>query len=128
VSLTGAEVSAFLLAECTRCSVGAAKGRVAELRALLRYLLELGPARIEEFLVDRRADRYRQVPCRRGLVLLLEHLVGENVIVAIGPPPQTALEDLVDAYRAWLLHERGLAAATVLRYVNTARRFLLCRA
>ena len=37
-SLTGVEVSAFLLAEAQRCSVGAAKGRVAELRALLRYL------------------------------------------------------------------------------------------
>jgi integrase/recombinase XerD len=37
-SLTGVEVSAFLLAEAQRCSVGAAKGRVAEMRALLRYL------------------------------------------------------------------------------------------
>jgi site-specific recombinase XerD len=37
-SLTGVEVTAFLLAEAQRCSVGAAKGRVAELRALLRYL------------------------------------------------------------------------------------------
>jgi site-specific recombinase XerD len=37
-SLTGVDVSAFLLAEAQRCSVGAAKGRVAELRALLRYL------------------------------------------------------------------------------------------
>lgn len=35
--LTGAEVNAFLLAECRRCSVGAAKGRVAEIRSLLRY-------------------------------------------------------------------------------------------
>jgi hypothetical protein len=36
--LTGAEVTAFLLSESQRCSVGAAKGRVAELRSLLRYL------------------------------------------------------------------------------------------
>jgi site-specific recombinase XerD len=36
--LTGGQVSAFLLEESARCSVGAAKGRVAELRALLRYL------------------------------------------------------------------------------------------
>lgn len=35
--LTGVEVNAFLLAECGRCSVGAAKGRVAEVRSLLRY-------------------------------------------------------------------------------------------
>jgi site-specific recombinase XerD len=36
--LTAVEVNAFLLTECARCSVGAAKGRVAELRSLLRYL------------------------------------------------------------------------------------------
>jgi site-specific recombinase XerD len=44
--LTGAGVSAFLLAECARCSVGAAKGRVAELRALLRYLYLRGLTRL----------------------------------------------------------------------------------
>lgn len=37
-SLTGAEVSAFLLSECARVSLGTAKGRVAELRSLLRFL------------------------------------------------------------------------------------------
>ena len=37
-SLTGAEVSAFLSRECGRLSLGAAKGRVAELRSLLRFL------------------------------------------------------------------------------------------
>ena len=36
--LTGADVSAFLLQECARVSVGSAKGRVAELRSLLRFL------------------------------------------------------------------------------------------
>lgn len=36
--LAGAEISAFLLRECERLSVGSAKGRVAELRALLRFL------------------------------------------------------------------------------------------
>jgi len=40
--LTGAEVSAFLLAETGRRSVGAAKGCVAELRSLLRYLFVTG--------------------------------------------------------------------------------------
>lgn len=38
VGVTGVEVNTFLLAESARCSVGAAKGRVAELRSLLRYL------------------------------------------------------------------------------------------
>lgn len=36
--LTGAHVNAFLLAECTRVSTGSAKGRVAELRSMLRFL------------------------------------------------------------------------------------------
>jgi len=37
-NLTGADVSAFLVRECTRVSVGSAKGRTAELRSLLRFL------------------------------------------------------------------------------------------
>lgn len=36
--LTGADVNAFLLSECGRVSAGSAKGRVAELRSVLRYL------------------------------------------------------------------------------------------
>jgi len=36
--LTGGDVTSFLLGECTRLSVGSAKGRVAELRSLLRFL------------------------------------------------------------------------------------------
>lgn len=38
-ALTGAEVTGFLLGECERVSVGSAKGRVAELRSLLRFLI-----------------------------------------------------------------------------------------
>jgi site-specific recombinase XerD len=37
-SLTGRDVSTFLLAETARVSVGSAKGRVAEMRSLLRFL------------------------------------------------------------------------------------------
>lgn len=37
-ALTGADVNAFLLGECARVSAGSAKGRVAELRSLLRFL------------------------------------------------------------------------------------------
>lgn len=36
--LTGGEVTSFLLVECSRVSVGSAKGRVAEMRSLLRFL------------------------------------------------------------------------------------------
>jgi integrase len=38
VTVSGAEVVAFLLRESQRVSVGSAKGRVAELRSLLRFL------------------------------------------------------------------------------------------
>lgn len=41
-ALTGAEVVAFLLRESQRVSVGSAKGRVAELRSLLRFLFVSG--------------------------------------------------------------------------------------
>jgi site-specific recombinase XerD len=37
-ALTGGEVNAFLIAECGRVLAGPAKGRVAELRSLLRFL------------------------------------------------------------------------------------------
>jgi site-specific recombinase XerD len=46
--LTGTDVNAFLLRECGRISAGSAKGRVAELRAILRflYLQDLTPLRL----------------------------------------------------------------------------------
>lgn len=46
--LTGADANAFLLRECSRVSAGSAKGRVAELRLLLRfcYLRQLLPTAI----------------------------------------------------------------------------------
>lgn len=37
-ALTGADINAFLLRECGRVSAGSAKGRVAELRSVLRFL------------------------------------------------------------------------------------------
>ncbi len=40
--LNGSDVTDFLLAECSRLSVGSAKGRVAELRSLLRFLFVEG--------------------------------------------------------------------------------------
>lgn len=45
--LTGADVIAFLLQESARVSVGAAKGRVTELRSLLRFLYLKGLTPVE---------------------------------------------------------------------------------
>ena len=36
----------------------------------------------------------------------------------------TPLGELLGQYRRWMVQERGLAPTTVLRYENTARRFL----
>src|SRR5665811_1813375 len=48
-ALTGADVNAFLLRECARISSGSAKGRVGELRSILRflYLLNITSLRLE---------------------------------------------------------------------------------
>jgi hypothetical protein len=39
----------------------------------------------------------------------------------------TALERFVAGYRGWLVDERGLAEATVVRYERLARRFMAGR-
>jgi hypothetical protein len=39
-------------------------------------------------------------------------------------PPRARAEALLAEYRTWLVRERGLAPATVLRCESTARRFL----
>jgi integrase len=44
--------------------------------------------------------------------------------LAFKPVPDSPIEQLVAEYRTWLVVDRGLAAATVLRYENLARRFL----
>jgi hypothetical protein len=43
---------------------------------------------------------------------------------AMVPTPGSPLEALVAEHRMWLVRDRGLVAATVLRYENTVRRFL----
>lgn len=85
---------------------------------------DLCEVRIDEFLAYRRADQYRQSPCRRGLLLLLEYLGAEGVVPVYHPQPGGPLGALVGDYRGWLVKDRGLAETTVLRYVNAACRFL----
>jgi site-specific recombinase XerD len=59
----------------------------------------------------------------RAMVPLLSYLREAGVTPA-AKPPHTPVEGLLGEYRIWLARERGLAAAAVLRYENTARRFL----
>lgn len=84
---------------------------------------QLDEQRIAAFSAARCAAGFRRVPGPRGLAPLLSYL-REAGIVAAAPPCSTPLGGVLAQYRAWLVGERGLAPSTVLRYVNTARRFL----
>jgi site-specific recombinase XerD len=121
------------------------RGRLLELgytpetvRGMLRVLGQLGrwmasggvepgqidDAAIEAFLAGRRACG-RQVPTAGELRPLLRYLREVGVVAADERPQElTPLEELLAEYQAWLVADRGLAAATVLRYETLARRFL----
>jgi hypothetical protein len=86
---------------------------------------QLDDGLVEAFLVSRRADGHGRVPTVRTLRSLLECLRDVGVIVVEdGGQPLTPLDELVGRYREWLVVERALAPATVVRYERLARRFL----
>jgi integrase/recombinase XerD len=79
---------------------------------------------VERFLVDRRRQ-YRRRKSGRALAPVLVYLRG----VGAAPEPAVQVDTsevalLVDRYRRYLLHERGLAADSVRRYLLTVGRFL----
>lgn len=84
---------------------------------------DLDEEQMAGFLADRRAAGRRRVCGLRGMAPLLAYL-REAGVAAPAWPSQSPLDVLVGQYRSWMLRERGLAASTVLRYENTARRFL----
>jgi integrase/recombinase XerD len=60
----------------------------------------------------------------KAMAPVLAYLRGVGVVPTPGPVgPATAAEELVEHYRAYLVQERGLAAATVCSYVHVARLF-----
>jgi site-specific recombinase XerD len=88
----------------------------------------LGAGQISEdlmaaFLASRRSAGHRRVPGVRAMMPLLSYLRDAGVAPS-AKPSRTPLGDLINEYRCWLICERGLAATTVRRYQNTARRFL----
>lgn len=84
---------------------------------------DLDEERLERHLADLRKAGRRRVAGPRGMVPLLTFLREAGVVpaaqVSASPP-----ESLLERYRSWMTSERGLSAATMLRYENTARRFL----
>lgn len=84
---------------------------------------QLDEERMGTFLTARRAAGHRRIPGTRAMAPLLSYL-REAGVVAAAEPVVTPLGALLRRYRSWLIQERGLAASTVLRYGDTARRFL----
>lgn len=84
---------------------------------------QLAEGSIEVFRCARTAGGQR-VATGRSFQPLLDYLRGEGVVALPVSMPVTAVEALIGEYRSWLVDERGLAAMTVLRYENLARRFL----
>lgn len=84
---------------------------------------DLSEERLEAYLDDRRRIVGRRVCGLRGMLPLLSHLreVGLVPLSLVAPSPTEAL---LVRYRSWMERERGLSAATMLRYEKTARRFL----
>lgn len=84
---------------------------------------ELDEKVLGAYLSARKGAGNRRVPGPRALVPLLEFLRCSGVVPEAAPVA-TGLGKLMDEYRSWMFKERGLAPTTVLRYENTARRFL----
>lgn len=84
---------------------------------------DLDESLVKQHLADLRKSGRRRVAGPRGMLPLLTFLREAGVV----PKPQVAsapIDDLLERYRCWMESERGLSASTMLRYGNTARRFL----
>jgi site-specific recombinase XerD len=84
---------------------------------------QLNEDQMASFLSARRRAGRRRVPGVRAMVPLLSYL-RQIGVVGEAQPSLTPLGELLSQYQSWMVQERGLAPATVLRYENTARRFL----
>ncbi|MEV0291898.1 site-specific integrase [Kribbella sp. NPDC050820] len=78
---------------------------------------------VTEFRNAMRAAGMRCVPGARGLDPLLDYLEHVGALV-VSSAPATPVEALVERYRTWLVADRGLAEATIERYVKLAHAFL----
>jgi site-specific recombinase XerD len=85
---------------------------------------ELTPERAKQFLVDRRARGYKSWTSPRCLALPLGYLQDIGVVPLPAPAPNEDFGTLLDAYRRYLLFERGLVVKTVTAYIDHAELFL----
>ena len=83
----------------------------------------LDEEQLEMHVADLRRAGRRRVCGPRGLVPLLRYL-RECGVVPAAQVSASAADALLEQYRSWMESERGLSPSTMLRYENTARRFL----
>jgi len=89
---------------------------------------QLTAARVEEYLVYRRASGHLHRCSPRALAPLLAYLRGLGVVPdATASPVVTASDWLLAEFEAYLVGERGLAARTVEGYRRVARVFMASR-
>lgn len=84
---------------------------------------DLDEEQLKQHLSDLRSAGRRRVAGPRGMVPLLTFLREVGVVPA-AQAIASPTESLLERYRSWMESERGLSASTMLRYENTARRFL----
>jgi site-specific recombinase XerD len=84
---------------------------------------DLDEQRVEAFLADRHVAGLPRVLGPRSMNPLLAYLRDAGAVPS-APAPVAPLDVLLEQYRTWMSHERGLAEATMQRYERTARRFL----
>lgn len=84
---------------------------------------DLDEEQIEQHLSYLRKSGRRRVTGPRGMTPLLTFLREAGALPAAQASASPA-ELLLKRFRSWMESERGLSAATMLRYENTARRFL----
>ena len=85
---------------------------------------QLTDQHIEVFVGTLRSRAGQRVPRLRSTDPLVAYLRNAGVLEPRPAEPVTPVEEVVVGFRSWMIAERGLAAGTVLRYENTARRFL----
>ena len=84
----------------------------------------LTESRLDEFLGARRAEGYTQLLSPRAVMPLMDHLRELAVAPAPVPVPPTAVDELLECFRSYLVTEKGLATPTVRSYVDVGRLFL----
>jgi integrase/recombinase XerD len=85
---------------------------------------ELTRARAEQLFAGRRLRRDRSVRVVHGLATLFDYLEDQQALQPAPPATATPLDELLIRYARHLVHDRGLAPRTVMRYERMARRFL----